>query len=100
MAANAKQKEAEPMRNASERVRIGHTASANAVPQSPKERNRNVSQQSTAPSHSHTQTRKSVNSQTKRETQNTADSKASSSERVRFGHGIEPPTRTEKPDNN
>ena len=100
MVANARQKEAEPMSNASERVQIGHTASANAVPQSPKKRNRNVSQQSTAPSHSHTQTRKSVNSQTKRETQNTADSKASSSERVRFGHGIEPPTRTEKPDNN
>ena len=100
MAANAKQQEAESMRNASERVRIGHTASANAVPQSPKERNRNVSQQSTAPSRSHTRTRKNSNSQTKRETQNTADSKSSSSERVRFGHGIEPPTRTEKPDNN
>lgn len=100
MAANAKQKEAEPMSNASERVRIGRTASANAVPQSPKERNRNVSQQSTAPSHSHTQTRKSANSQMKRATQKTTDSKLSSSERVRFVHGIEPPTRTEKPDNN
>lgn len=99
MVANARQKEAEPMSNASERVQIGHTASANAVPQSPKKRNRNVSQQSTAPSHSHTQTRKSANSQTKRATQKTTDSKPSSSERVRIGHGIEPPTKTEKTDN-
>lgn len=99
MVANARQKEAEPMSNASERVQIGHTASANAVPQSPKKRNRNVSQQSTAPSHSHTQTRKSANSQTKRATQKTTDSKPSASERVRIGHGIEPPTKTEKTDN-
>lgn len=100
MAANAKQQEAESVRNASERVRIGHTASENAVPQSPKERNRNVSQQSTAPSHSHTKTRKSANSQMKQATQKTAASKPSSSERVRVGYKVEPPTRNEKPDNN
>lgn len=100
MAANAKQQEAEPTRNASERVRIGHTASANAVSQSPKERNRNVSTQSTVPSGGHTQTRKNSNNHAKQTTQKTAVSKPSSSERVRIGHGIEPPTKTEKPDSN
>lgn len=99
MAANAKQQEAATMANASERVRIGHTASANTVPQSPKERNRNVRTQSATASGNHTQIKNRSNNHAKQATQKTATSKSSSSERVRIGHGIEPPTKTEKPDN-
>ena len=99
MAANAKQQEAAPMANASERVRIGHTASANAVPQSTKERSQDVSTQST-PSGGHTQTKNRSNNHAKQTTQKTVTSKTGSSERVRIGHGIEPPTKTEKLDNN
>ena len=101
MAADTKQQEAAPIMNASERVRIGHTASVNAVPQGTKERKHNASTQSTLPSGSHTQTKNRSNNHEKQVIQKTVTSKLGSSERVRIGHrdGIEPPTRTEKSDN-
>ena len=125
IAVDAKQQETEPMKNTSGRVLIGHTSDTSDSNISSRDDNILKKEESSRMRKS-TQAEANLSNRTdsdsgKIQHKNLAGSrvktkngsvshanqsakkatlKPSSSERVQFGHGIEPPTRTEKPDNN
>ena len=125
IAVDAKQQETEPMKNTSGRVLIGHTSDTSDSNISSRDDNILKKEESSRMRKS-TQAEANISNRTdsdsgKIQHKNLAGSrvktkngsvshanqsakkatlKPSSSERVQFGHGIEPPTRTEKPDNN
>ena len=125
IAVDAKQQETEPMKNTSGRVLIGHTSDTSDSTISSRDDNILKKEESSRMRKS-TQAEANLSNRTdsdsgKIQHKNLAGSrvktkngsvshanqsakkatlKPSSSERVQFGHGIEPPTRTEKPDNN
>ena len=125
IAVDAKQQETEPMKNTSGRVLIGHTSDTSDSNISSRDANILKKEESSRMRKS-TQAEANLSNRTdsdsgKIQHKNLAGSrvktkngsvshanqsakkatlKPSSSERVQFGHGIEPPTRTEKPDNN
>ena len=125
IAVDAKQQETEPMKNTSGRVLIGHTSDTSDSNISSRDDNILKKEESSRMRKS-TQVEANLSNRTdsdsgKIQHKNLAGSrvktkngsvshanqsakkatlKPSSSERVQFGHGIEPPTRTEKPDNN
>lgn len=125
IAVDAKQQETEPMKNTSGCVLIGHTSDTSDSNISSRDDNILKKEESSRMRKS-TQAEANLSNRTdsdsgKIQHKNLAGSrvktkngsvshanqsakkatlKPSSSERVQFGHGIEPPTRTEKPDNN
>lgn len=125
IAVDAKQQETEPIKNTSGRVLIGHTSDTSDSNISSRDDNILKKEESSRMRKS-TQAEANLSNRTdsdsgKIQHKNLAGSrvktkngsvshanqsakkatlKPSSSERVQFGHGIEPPTRTEKPDNN
>lgn len=125
IAVDAKQQETEPMKNTSGRVLIGHTSDTSDSNISSRDDNILKKEESSRMRKS-TQAEANLSNRTdsdsgKIQHKNLAGSrvktkngsvshanqsakkatlKPSSSERVQFGHGIELPTRTEKPDNN
>ena len=125
IAVDAKQQETAPMKNTSGRVLIGHTSDTSDSNISSRDDNILKKEESSRMRKS-TQAEANLSNRTdsdsgKIQHKNLAGSrvktkngsvshanqsakkatlKPSSSERVQFGHGIEPPTRTEKPDNN
>ena len=124
IAVDAKQQETEPMKNTSGRVLIGHTSDTsdsnissrddNILKKEESSRMRkstqaeaNLSNRTDSDSGkiqhknlagSHVKTKNGSVSHANQSAKK-ATLKPSSSERVRIGHGIEPPTKTEKPDN-